>query len=76
VRTSIVQDAEYYVTQQGLLGEQYLEISPGTKGAAVQPEANVFGIDPPRLDQALANGATSLAAINNLLIETRPRSTS
>jgi phospholipid/cholesterol/gamma-HCH transport system substrate-binding protein len=67
VRESILQDAEYYVTQQGLLGEQYLEISPGSTGSAVRPEANVFGIDPPRLDQALANGATSLATINNLL---------
>lgn len=67
VRESILQDAEYYVTQQGLLGEQYLEISPGTTGAAVRPEANVFGIDPPRLDQALANGATSLETINKLL---------
>lgn len=67
VRPSILADAEYYVTQQGLLGEQYLEISPGTGGPAVEPEGTVFGIDPPRLDQALANGANSLDTINKLL---------
>jgi len=67
VRTSIQTDATYYVTMLGLLGEPFLEIDPGTSGAAVNPETTVFGIDPPRLDVALANGANSLETLNRVL---------
>jgi phospholipid/cholesterol/gamma-HCH transport system substrate-binding protein len=67
VRESIRQDATYYVTQQGLLGESFLEIGPGAAGGAVQDGGSVFGTDPPRLDEALANGANSLETINRML---------
>ncbi len=67
VRESIRRDANYYITQQGLLGESFLEIGPGTEGPPVRPEAEVFGTDPPRLDEALANGASSLETINRML---------
>ena len=67
VRESIREDATYYITQQGLLGESFMEISPGGQGAPVQAEGIVFGTDPPRIDQALANGANSLETINRML---------
>lgn len=67
VRNSILADADYYITQQGLLGESYLEIEPGSSGTPVQDEGTVFGTDPPRLDQAMSNAANSLETINQLL---------
>jgi phospholipid/cholesterol/gamma-HCH transport system substrate-binding protein len=67
VRESIRQDASYYVTQQGLLGESFMEIGPGGQGPSVQAEGSFFGTDPPRLDEALANGASSLETINRML---------
>ena len=67
VRQSILADAHYYVTQQGILGESFLEIAPGNDGAPVQPGGTVYGTDPPRLDEALANGASSLETINRML---------
>ncbi len=52
---SIHDDAIFYVTTQGVLGEQFLSIDPGTTGRATLTDgAIVKGIDPPRLDLFLA----------------------
>ncbi len=48
---AVRQDSEFVITTQGVLGEKYLEIVPGT--AAAPPWADgafVRGSDPPRLD--------------------------
>ena len=54
-RTEIHADAEFFITTQGVLGEQFLAIDPGS---AAQPQLRadrpVEGIDPPRLDLFLA----------------------
>ena len=55
VRNTIHEDADFYVTTQGVLGEQFLEISPGTPSRPVLKEGSIVkGIDPPRLDLFLA----------------------
>lgn len=55
VKDSIHDDADFYVTTQGVLGEQYLAIDPGSPQKGVLPENSVVkGIDPPRLDLFLA----------------------
>ena len=55
VKESIHEDADFYVTTQGVLGEQYLAIDPGSPQKRVMPEGTVVkGIDPPRLDLFLA----------------------
>jgi phospholipid/cholesterol/gamma-HCH transport system substrate-binding protein len=55
VQGSIHRDADFYVTAQGLLGEQFLAINPGSPDKPVLEEgAEVRGIDPPRLDLFLA----------------------
>lgn len=51
VRESIHEDADFYVTTQGVLGEQFLAIEPGSPQKPVLRENSVVkGIDPPRLD--------------------------
>ena len=51
VKESIHDDADFYVTTQGVLGEQYLAIDPGSPQKGVLPEGSIVkGIDPPRLD--------------------------
>ncbi len=54
-RNEIHSDAEFFVTTQGVLGEQFLAIDPGS---ASQPVARldrpVEGIDPPRIDLFVA----------------------
>ncbi|MEA2752935.1 MAG: phospholipid/cholesterol/gamma-HCH transport system substrate-binding protein, partial [Myxococcales bacterium] len=55
VKESIHDDADFYVTTQGVLGEQYLAIDPGSPQKGVLPENSIVkGIDPPRLDLFLA----------------------
>ncbi|MGO8998671.1 MAG: MlaD family protein [Polyangiaceae bacterium] len=55
VRPAIHDDADFYVTTQGVLGEQYLAIDPGTgERPAIAADTVVKGIDPPRLDLFLA----------------------
>ena len=55
VRSAIHDDAEFYVTTQGVLGEQFLAIEPGSTDRPLLPEGTIAkGIDPPRLDLFLA----------------------
>jgi len=55
VKDSIHEDADFYVTTQGVLGEQFLAIDPGSPQKPVLAENTIIkGIDPPRLDLFLA----------------------
>jgi phospholipid/cholesterol/gamma-HCH transport system substrate-binding protein len=55
VKDSIHDDADFYVTTQGVLGEQFLAIDPGSPQKGILPEGTIVkGIDPPRLDLFLA----------------------
>jgi len=55
VKDTIHEDADFYVTTQGVLGEQFLQIEPGTPTRPpLRDGAVVKGIDPPRLDLFLA----------------------
>src|SRR6516225_6337825 len=55
VHDAIHDDADFYVTAQGVLGEQFLAIEPGSpERPPLADGAIVKGIDPPRLDLFLA----------------------
>ena len=55
VKESIHEDADFYVTTQGVLGEQYMAVDPGSPQKPVMAEGTIVkGIDPPRLDLFLA----------------------
>jgi phospholipid/cholesterol/gamma-HCH transport system substrate-binding protein len=57
VRETVHEDARFYVTSQGVLGEQFIAVEPGSPDAPVLAEgAIVEGVDPPRLDLALSLG--------------------
>ncbi len=69
-RDIIRKDADFYVTSQGVLGEQFLAIDPGTGATPPLGEnAEVDGIGPPRLDLFLAKSYelldTTLAGLRN-----------
>jgi phospholipid/cholesterol/gamma-HCH transport system substrate-binding protein len=54
---SVYENSLFYVTTQGVLGEQFLAIDPGSSDRPALPEnATVRGLDPPRLDMLLAEG--------------------
>jgi len=70
VESTVHDDADFYVTTQGVLGEQFMQIDPGTPTRPILAEnAIVKGIDPPRLDLFLAKAYelldTTVTGINN-----------
>jgi phospholipid/cholesterol/gamma-HCH transport system substrate-binding protein len=70
VKESVHSDADFYVTAQGVLGEQFMAIDPGSPEKPPLAEgAVVKGIDPPRLDLFLAKAYelldTTVGAIKN-----------
>lgn len=52
---TIRQDSHFYINMAGVIGEKFLEISPGSlESPAFQPGAIVRGDDPPRVDQLIS----------------------
>ena len=67
---AIHEGAEFFVNTQGVLGEQYLEIAPGTHSKpTLEPESIVRGVDPPRTDLIIARLYEFLDSITTLLRE-------
>ncbi len=54
---TIRQDSHFYINMAGVIGEKFLEVSPGTlESPALTPGAKVRGEDPPRVDQLISQG--------------------
>ena len=54
---TVREDSRFYINMAGIIGERYIEISPGNQDAKVlEPGSVVRGIDPPRVDQLLSQG--------------------
>ncbi|MBL8634413.1 MAG: MCE family protein [Myxococcales bacterium] len=69
-RKAIHEDAEFFVNTQGVLGEQYLEIAPGSPDKPLLPPGSkVLGINPPRSDLIIARLYEFLDAVTKLLRE-------
>lgn len=56
----IHRNAEFYVTTQGVLGEQFLAIDPGTSPDQIAANSTVIGMGPPRIDLFVARAYTLL----------------
>jgi len=54
---AIHDDAVFFVTAQGVLGEMHLAVDPGSPSRPLLPaDSTVTGVSPPRLDQLLGEG--------------------
>ena len=68
VRKALHADAKFFIANQGLLGEQYVEIDPGTFEAPPMDFSKAqLGNDPPRLEKFLIQGYEMLQKIDHLL---------
>jgi len=68
VKESIRKNAEFFINTQGVLGEQYLEIQPGTwDQPPLDPSHSVEGVNPPRTDLIVARLYEFLDSITSLL---------
>ena len=62
------QDSRFFVNMAGVIGERYVEISPGGAGTSVlNPGSRVRGVDPPRIDQLLSQGYGVFGRIQEFL---------
>ncbi len=70
-RKAIRTDSEFYINTEGVLGEQYLEITPGSVGDAKHPALKdgqvVAGKAPPRADLIVARLYSFLDVVTKLL---------
>ena len=54
---SVRKDSKFYINMAGVIGERYIEISPGASGEELLAAGStVRGVDPPRVDQLLSQG--------------------
>jgi phospholipid/cholesterol/gamma-HCH transport system substrate-binding protein len=67
-------NATFYITTQGVLGEQFLAIDPGSVDRPILEDgAMVRGLDPPRLDRLIAESYDLLHTAVMALREHRPQ---
>lgn len=68
VRGAFRADAQFYIANQGLLGEQYVEIDPGTFDAPPFDFSKAaLGNDPPRLEKFLIQGYQMINKLDRML---------
>ncbi|MBI3074495.1 MAG: MCE family protein [Deltaproteobacteria bacterium] len=60
-------DSEFSVTTQGILGEKYLEVTPGKTGDVIAAGEKVLGRDPPRVDLLLQRTYEMIDSMSELL---------
>ncbi len=54
---TIRKDSRYFINLAGVIGEKFLEVTPGsTKHPVLEPGSIVRGEDPPRIDQLISQG--------------------
>lgn len=72
VRNNVRADSQFFVNQAGIIGERYIEITPGSASAPVlEPGAVVRGVDPPRFDQLLSQGLDVFGQVADILERNR-----
>ncbi len=73
-QSSIHEDATFYITTQGVLGEQFLAIDPGSADQPVlKDNAHIRGLDPPRLDRLIAESYDLLHTTVRAIRQHRPQ---
>jgi phospholipid/cholesterol/gamma-HCH transport system substrate-binding protein len=65
---SVRTDSKFYINLAGLIGERYIEITPGTYGAKLIADSEVVrGIDPPRIDQLISQSFNLAGKIQEVI---------
>lgn len=65
-------DSRFYINLAGLIGERYIEVTPGRQASAqLKAGETVAGIDPPRIDQLLSQSFDLAGKIAELVEENK-----
>lgn len=63
-------DGKFFITTQGVLGEKYVEIDPGTPGEVALKSGDIVQGEPPlRLEIMAANASRVLKTLDRVLVE-------
>lgn len=66
------QDSRFYINLAGIIGERYVEITPGKiNSAQIQGGETVAGIDPPRIDQLISQSFDLAGKITDMVEENK-----
>ncbi|MEO0460806.1 MAG: MlaD family protein [Myxococcota bacterium] len=60
------QDSRFYVGMQGVIGESYVELAPGTRGPSLKGGEAVRGVDAPELHLMVLRFADTLGTVREL----------
>jgi len=64
----IRKNSHFYINLAGLIGERYIEITPGTiDSPPLQPGDTIAGVDPPRIDQLISQSFNLAGKIQDLI---------
>ena len=73
IKEHIRSDSKFLINMAGIIGDRYLEITPGSfEQARLESNGVVRGIDPPRIDQLLSQGYGVFGKIIDFLDENEP----
>ncbi len=65
-------DSRFYINLAGIIGERYIEITPGAiKSPQVHPGDTMAGIDPPRIDQIISQSFDLAGKIKEIIDENK-----
>ncbi len=65
-------DSRFYINMAGIIGERYIEITPGRlKSAQIQVGDVVAGVDPPRVDQLISQSFDLAGKIKDMIDENK-----
>ena len=63
-------DSKFYVNIAGIIGERYVEVTPGTGGSPQVKDGDTMrGVDPPRIDQLISQSFNMAGKIIEILEE-------
>ena len=71
-KAKIREDAKFYISTLGLMGEKYVEIGPGSKDVPyLKAGSQVKGVDPFRMEVLMSKADVLADNLNSTLIETK-----
>ncbi len=69
---AIRKDSRFYINLAGIIGERYIEITPGSfNSPTVSSGQTLAGVDPPRIDQLISQSFDLAGKIKDILDENR-----
>ena len=72
VKKNIRKDSKFYINQAGIIGERYVEITPGTATfPVIESGEEVRGVDPPRFDQMISQGMDVFGEVSRIIEENK-----